>query len=152
MTKFPVVRDLVVDRSRMFEALQARAGVDPARRHATSSAPARATPRSSSGALRAVALHDLRLLPRGVPATSNPHSAFIGPAAINQARLFNLHPTGKMHADERLEALMGEGGVADCGNAQNCVRVCPKEIPLTTSLADMMRQATKVSLVRWFKK
>jgi succinate dehydrogenase / fumarate reductase, iron-sulfur subunit len=26
---------------------------------------------------------------------------------------------------------MGEGGVADCGKAQNCARVCPKEIPLT---------------------
>ena len=40
-----------------------------------------------------------------------------------------------MHQSERLEALMGQGGVADCGKAQNCVEVCPKEIPLVDSIA-----------------
>ena len=30
---------------------------------------------------------------------------------------------------------MGDGGVADCGKAQNCVEVCPKEIPLVDSIA-----------------
>ena len=30
---------------------------------------------------------------------------------------------------------MAEGGIQVCGNAQNCVAVCPKEIPLTTSIA-----------------
>ncbi len=49
-----------------------------------------------------------------------------------------------MHADERLEALMGPGGIPDCGNAQNCVQVCPKEIPLTTSIAAMNREVTKL--------
>jgi succinate dehydrogenase / fumarate reductase iron-sulfur subunit len=72
--------------------------------------------------------------------------------AVSQARLMNLHPTGQMHAEERVEALMGEGGVFDCGNSQNCVQVCPKEIPLTTSLAEMMKQATKQSLLKWFKR
>jgi succinate dehydrogenase / fumarate reductase iron-sulfur subunit len=79
-----------------------------------------------------------------------PTSAFIGAAAISQARLFNLHPTGKMHARERLEALMGEGGLADCGNAQNCVHACPKEIPLTESIAAMGRQTTTYMLKRLF--
>ena len=46
-------------------------------------------------------------------------------------------------AEERLEGLMGEGGIQDCGKAQNCVQVCPKEIPLTTSIADMSAQVTK---------
>ncbi len=59
----------------------------------------------------------------------NGHSSFIGPAALNQVRLFNLHPSGKMHAAQRLEAVMGDGGVGDCGKAQNCVEVCPKENP-----------------------
>ncbi|HSD50052.1 MAG TPA: succinate dehydrogenase iron-sulfur subunit, partial [Candidatus Methylomirabilis sp.] len=71
-----------------------------------------------------------------------PTSAFIGAAAISQVRLFNMHPTGKMHGRERLEALMGEGGLADCGNAQNCVHACPKEIPLTESIAAVGRQST----------
>ena len=29
---------------------------------------------------------------------------------------------------------MEEGGIQVCGNAQNCVAVCPKKIPLTTSI------------------
>src|SRR2546426_7174287 len=41
--------------------------------------------------------------------------------------LFRSHPTGAMHARERLEAVMGPGGVADCANAQNCVKICPKD-------------------------
>jgi succinate dehydrogenase / fumarate reductase iron-sulfur subunit len=69
-------------------------------------------------------------------------SSFIGAAAISQVRLFNLHPTGGMHARERLESLMDEGGLAECGNAQNCVHACPKEIPLTESIAAMGRQVT----------
>src|SRR3712207_4319757 len=68
---------------------------------------------------------------------------FIGAAAISQARLFNMHPSGKMNAEERTRGLMGDGGIQDCGKAQNCVRVCPKEIPLTTSIAAMNREVTK---------
>ncbi len=34
-----------------------------------------------------------------------------------------------MNADERLDALTAAGGIQVCGNAQNCVAVCPKEIP-----------------------
>ena len=74
------------------------------------------------------------------------------PAAINQVRLFNLHPSGKMNAAERLEALMGDGGVADCGKAQNCVEVCPKEIPLVDSIAVVSRQTAKHMLFGWLLK
>jgi len=70
----------------------------------------------------------------------NPNSKFIGPAAISQVRLFNSHPVGAMNAKERLQPLMEEGGVTDCGNAQNCVQVCPKGIPLTESIALMGRK------------
>jgi succinate dehydrogenase / fumarate reductase iron-sulfur subunit len=73
----------------------------------------------------------------------NTHSAFIGPAAISQVRLFNAHPIGKFTEEERLHALMEEGGVSSCGNAQNCVAVCPKEIPLTESIALMGRAVVK---------
>ena len=50
-------------------------------------------------------------------------------------RLFDLHPTGSMTKDERLDALMSTGGLQECGNSQNCVNACPKGIPLTTSIA-----------------
>ena len=77
---------------------------------------------------------------------------FIGAAPVSQARLFNTHPSGAMHAEERIEALMEPGGIDGCGNAQNCVQVCPKEIPLTTSLGDMMRATAKEALVSLFRK
>jgi succinate dehydrogenase / fumarate reductase iron-sulfur subunit len=76
----------------------------------------------------------------------NNHSKFIGPAAISQVRLFNSHPTGKMQAPERLRVLMEEGGVSDCGNAQNCAQVCPKKIPLTESIAKMGRDVVKQAI------
>jgi len=47
-----------------------------------------------------------------------------------------------MNKDERLAAMMGEGGVADCGNAQNCEKVCPKGIPLTRAIGELGRQTT----------
>jgi succinate dehydrogenase / fumarate reductase iron-sulfur subunit len=47
-----------------------------------------------------------------------------------------------MHKAERLEAIMGDGGLANCGNSQNCVQSCPKGIPLTTSIAALNRAAT----------
>ena len=37
---------------------------------------------------------------------------------------------------------MGKGGIAECGMAQNCVKACPKGIPLTTSIAAMQRETT----------
>ncbi len=49
--------------------------------------------------------------------------------------LFNNHPTGRSLTNQRLDTLMGPGGIQICGNAQNCVAVCPKEIPLTTAIA-----------------
>ena len=43
--------------------------------------------------------------------------------------------------------VMGEGGIADCGNAQVCVEVCPKNIPLTESIAEIGRQ-TSLQLIK----
>jgi len=151
MSKFPVVRDLVVDRSRLFASLRrvhawipldGSYDLGPGPRYSEEDWSERyAMSRCfTCGSC-------LEVCPQ-----VNPHSAYIGPMAVSQARLMNLHPTGKMNSEERVESLLGEGGVFDCGNSQNCVRVCPKEVPLTTSLAEMMKQATKLSLVRWFKK
>ncbi len=75
---------------------------------------------------------------------------FLGAAPISQAVLFNSHPTGKNIADERLDAITGPGGVQACGNAQNCVAVCPKEIPLTTSIGKAGRAATIQKIKKFF--
>ncbi len=81
-----------------------------------------------------------------------PPNKFVGAAVISQARLFNDHPTGAALKDERLEVLMGEGGVADCGKAGNCVEVCPKDIPLLESIAAIQRQETVYAIRKFFTK
>lgn len=151
MTKFPLVRDLVVDRSRMFDDLRrVKAWIQLDGSHELGPGP-----RQSQGN-QEEAYPLSRCMTCGCCLEAcpqvNDRSAFIGPAAISQVRLFNLHPSGKMHATERLESVMGEGGVADCGKAQNCVEVCPKEIPLVDSIAQVSRQATKHLLFGWLLK
>ena len=53
---------------------------------------------------------------------------------------------------DRLEALMGRGGVHDCGKAGNCAEVCPKQIPLLESIAAVQRQATVYSIKKFFSR
>jgi succinate dehydrogenase / fumarate reductase iron-sulfur subunit len=81
-----------------------------------------------------------------------PANEFVGPFALSLVRLYNAHPSGAMHAGERLETVMGNGGVEDCGKAQNCVEVCPKEIPLVDSIAEIGRATTKRMLFGWLLK
>jgi len=151
MTKFPVVRDLIVDRSRMFESLKrVKAWIE-----LDGSYDLGPGPRYSHDEW--AARYDLsRCFTCGTCLEVCPQvkvgGGFMGAAAVSQARLMNLHPTGKLDAKARTEAIMGEGGVFDCGNAQNCVRACPKEIPLTTSLAEMMRAATGQAFLGWLKR
>lgn len=77
---------------------------------------------------------------------------FVGAAPISQMIYYNAHPTGMLTAGERLDAVMGPGGLQVCGNAQNCVAVCPKRIPLTTSIGRAGRETTKRIFTRWFDK
>ena len=80
----------------------------------------------------------------------NESTGFVGAATISQVRLFNTHPTGKALKMDRLAALMGDGGIQECGYAQNCVEVCPKEIPLTKSISDVGRDVMKKAIVDFF--
>jgi succinate dehydrogenase / fumarate reductase iron-sulfur subunit len=147
--KFPVVRDLAVDRRSMFEALKrVKAWVPIDGTHDLGPGPRMA----ESERARAYELSKciscgncLEVCPQ-----VNDRSAFIGAAAVSQVALFNRHPTGAMLAAERLDALMDDGGIDDCGNAQNCVRACPKSIPLTTSIAEMFRATTVRGVSRLF--
>jgi succinate dehydrogenase / fumarate reductase iron-sulfur subunit len=151
MTKFPVVRDLVVDRSRMFEDLKRiKAWIDLDGSHELGPGP-----RQSQGN-QEIAYPLSRCMTCGCCLEACPQinsaSDFVGPAVLNQVRLFNLHPSGKMHAGERLDAVMGEGGVEGCGKAQNCVEACPKDIPLVDSIASVGREATKRMFLGWLLK
>lgn len=144
LTKFPLLRDLVVDRTSMFEHLKrVRAWVDvddaldpgPGRN-------AKISPALQESLYQLSTCMTCGCCTEACPQVSA-KSKFIGPAPISQARLFNAHPTGKLMKAERLRSLMEEGGVSDCGNAQNCAAVCPKKIPLTESIALIGREVVK---------
>jgi len=147
LAKFPVVRDLSVDRGSMFESLKrVKAWVPIDGTYDLGPGPRMAESE------RAYAYELSKCITCGncleVCPQVNDRSNFMGAAPISQVALFNRHPTGRMLTGERLEALMGDGGLDECGNAQNCVRACPKSIPLTTSIAEMFRATT----VHGFKK
>lgn len=151
LTKFTLIRDLMVDRTIMFENLKkVHAWIDIDGTYDLGSGPRMAEVK------RQWAYELSKCMTCGCCMESCPQvgtrSKFIGPAAISQARLFNAHPSGEMHKHVRLSALLGDGGITDCGNAQNCVRACPKEIPLTTSIADMNKETNKFALSRWLNR
>ncbi|NME07412.1 succinate dehydrogenase iron-sulfur subunit [Psychrobacillus sp. BL-248-WT-3] len=141
MSTFPVVRDLQVDRSRMFDALKkVKAWVPIDGSYDLGEGP-RMPERKRQWAYELSKCMTCGVCLEACP-NVNDNASFIGPAPLSQVRLFNAHPTGAMNKDERLNAIMGDGGLANCGNAQNCVVACPKGIPLTTSIAALNRDTT----------
>ncbi|GAE34895.1 succinate dehydrogenase iron-sulfur subunit [Halalkalibacter akibai] len=149
MKTFPVVRDLVVDRSRMFDSLKkVKAWIPIDGTYDLGPGPRMAETK------RQWAYELSKCMTCGVCLESCPNvnskSDFIGPAPLSQVRLFNAHPTGEMNKEERLETIMSEGGLANCGNSQNCVQSCPKGIPLTTSIAALNRATTLQSFKNFF--
>jgi succinate dehydrogenase / fumarate reductase iron-sulfur subunit len=156
MTKFPVIRDLWVDRSRMFDALKrikAWAPIDglydlgagPRERPDDQAVRYTLSECMTCGCCLEACPQFLLVEDEAAWAES-----FIGAQATSQARLFNMHETGAQLKGDRLDTLMGPGGVSDCGNAQNCVKVCPKHIPLTESIASIGRGATVHAISKWF--
>lgn len=171
MSKFPVVRDLCVDRRRLFRALekvQAWIPLDgyynlgPGPRQSPQQQE-RAYPLSqcmSCGCCLEACPQYAKIEIAPTPGESDEHLAarrdanydleFVGAHAISQAVFYNSHPTGHMQQGERIDALTEPGGIQVCGNAQNCVAVCPKLIPLTTSIGRVGRDATVRAFHRFF--
>jgi succinate dehydrogenase / fumarate reductase iron-sulfur subunit len=149
MKTFPVIRDLRVDRSRMFDSLKKVKAWIPIDGTWDLGPGPRMPEKKRQWAYELAKCMTCGVCLEACP-NVNSHSNFMGPAPLSQVRLFNAHPTGAMHKDERLEAIMGDGGLANCGNAQNCVQACPKGIPLTTSIAALNREATIHSFKKFF--
>jgi len=138
LSKFPVVRDLSVDRSVLFENLKkVKAWV-----------PIDGTYDLGEGPKQFPQLQEeLYPLSNCISCTIcmevcpqfNDVTGFVGAATIAQTKLFNRNPTGKVLEEERLRALAGDGGIQECSFAQNCVQACPKQLPLTEAISDMGR-------------
>lgn len=150
MSKFPNVRDLKVDRSEMFDHLKrVHAWMELDGSYSLGPGPAM----SNETAQERYAYS--RCMTCGCCLEACPQYGddnYIGPQAIAQARLFNMHPTGKIDIDDRLNGLMEEDGITACGNAQNCIQVCPMSIPLTRAIYETNRDITVNALFGWLRK
>jgi succinate dehydrogenase / fumarate reductase iron-sulfur subunit len=149
MTKFPVVRDLMVNRQRMFDDLKRIKGW----------VPIDGTYALGPGPRESPAQQDMRYslskcMTCGCCLEACPQYGpdldWIGPQIAGQTLYFNLHETGKRLKDDRLNVMESAGGIGDCGNAQNCVKVCPKEVPLLDALGAMGRQTTIHAIKKFF--
>ena len=138
LSKFPVVRDLAVDRAVLFENLKkVKAWV-----------PIDGTYDLGPGPKQFPQVQEQRYPLSNcisccccmeVCPQFNVSTNFVGAATIGQAKLFNMDPSGAVLEADRLRALAGDGGIQECGFAQNCVVACPKELPLTEAISDMGR-------------
>jgi succinate dehydrogenase / fumarate reductase iron-sulfur subunit len=150
-SKFPIVRDLAVDRSVLFENLKAvKAWVPIDGTYDLGSGP-RMTMEQQEAAYPLSNCISCCCCMEVCP-QFNEDTGFVGAATIAQVRLFNTHPTGSALKRERLAALMGDGGIQECGYAQNCVEICPKELPLTQSISEVGGQVMKQAVGDLFRK
>jgi succinate dehydrogenase / fumarate reductase iron-sulfur subunit len=163
MSKFPVIRDLVVDRRRLFRALEKLQdwiqvdgyydlGPGPRQSQAEQQEAYPLSKCMSCGCcLEACPQYaKIQLQPQESETNSQFRRRqdavfdreFIGAHAMSQIVLVNSHPTGRLLANQRIDALTAEGGIQNCGKAANCQAVCPQEIPLMKSWARAGRAAT----------
>jgi succinate dehydrogenase / fumarate reductase, iron-sulfur subunit len=170
MTKFPVIRDLMVDRSRMFAVLEKVRAWVPVDSYLDMGAGPRQSQQQQSLAyeyskcmtcgccleacpqflkIELVRRPDETMEAFNARLREENTRAFMGSFAIAQIELFNTNPIGAMSKSERLDALVAEGGIQVCGNAQNCEKVCPKGIPLLTAIGRGGRAATFHMIHRW---
>jgi succinate dehydrogenase / fumarate reductase iron-sulfur subunit len=137
-SKFPLVRDLITDRSSMFENLKKVHGWIEADNTWDKGHGPKIDQKKQELMYTLSTCMTCGCCVESCPQV-NSHSEFMGPQIMGQVRFFNLHPTGAYQKAERLRVLMQEGGISSCGNAQNCVKVCPKNIPLTEAISAIGR-------------
>ena len=150
-SKFPVVRDLAVDRQVLFENLKRTKSWVPVDGTYDLGPGPRLSMEEQEAAYPLSRCISCCCCMEACP-QFNDSTGFVGAATISQVRLFNTHPTGKALKRERLTALMGDGGIQECGYAQNCVEVCPKDIPLTRSISEVAGDVMKQAIGDLFRK
>ena len=145
LSRFPVIRDLAVDRGVLFENLKLVKAWVPLDGTYDLGPRLRVKPRTQEKMYQMSRCFSCCLCLEVCPEVTEA-TRFVGAAIINQVRLFNEQPAGKSLKTERLHAMMGDGGIHQCSYAQNCVQICPKNIPLTTSISVVYGQAMKQAI------
>ncbi len=146
LRKLPLVRDLLVDRSRLGRAIMALgAWVDappPEGKDKECSQPKIDNDIQRQRLSFARCSHCLACL-EACPQTAAEGRGFVGAAAIALSHLADLHPGAAHGNTARLEALMQPGGIADCSHALNCIEVCPEQLPLDDALNSSASKTTR---------
>lgn len=149
LSKFPVVRDLKVDRSAMFDSLKGiRAWKEVDGLHDSESEASKDADMSRwfFALSSCIMCGDcLEACPQ-----VNDRSPYGGAFIVAQALLHNRRDPGAGYSF-RLETMRGQGGIGGCSNAQNCEVVCPKDIPLIDSLAAIQWDVTKQSVLSFLR-
>jgi succinate dehydrogenase / fumarate reductase iron-sulfur subunit len=129
LSKYPIVRDLKVDRNVMLDALKGHecwvalddlepAGIEPLTDPERHERVSRFTDCVLCGSCS-----------EACPQV-NARTAFSGAYVFSHITHLNAHPIGKFGASSRLASIGGRGGIGDCGGSENCEVVCPRGIPL----------------------
>ncbi len=139
LEKFPVIRDLTVDRSSISHSLtRVKNWVEDGELFQKPLRYGQKTQQemySYSKCINCGSCYD------ACPRTAKKEGRYIGPAAIARVVNMNDHPLGKESSSERLLEIMGNDGVSKCGKSMNCERVCPKKVPLVRSVTRANREA-----------
>ncbi len=145
LAKFPVVRDLIVDRSRVrTDRVSVETWIESDGREGMAPMPSEVY----RDRLRLAECIDCGCCLEACP-EYGPHTDFVGASVVNRVELANSHPLGALRASRRLERLMRPGGIADCGQAENCVEMCPVRIPLVDSLQRVAGATSSRLLRHW---
>ena len=124
-SKFPVVRDLAVDRSVLFENLKAvKAWVPIDGTYDLGSGP-RMTPEEQEAAYPLSRCISCCCCMEACPQFNEARVRRRGYHLAGAAVQYPSH--WRCTKRERLAALMGDGGIQECGYAQNCVEICPRK-------------------------
>ena len=141
LSKFPVVRDLAVDRAVLFENLKVvKAWVPIDGTYDLGPGPRQSSPDRRRPATRSPTASPAPSAWRSAPNSARAPTSSARPPSPRPS-LFNINPTGSVLKADRLRALAGDGGIQECGFAQNCVEACPKQLPLTESISITGREA-----------
>jgi len=148
MTKFPVVRDLVVDRQSMSDGLKdldAWTELDGVQDGAvpTMSRTQRDALAKLADCIMCGACCD------ACPQVSE-RSPYAGAFYVAYALLLNGRSNDGEARAQRLDALRGPRGVVGCANVHNCDMVCPRDIPLATANAQAQWQVMKHAVRSFF--
>jgi len=144
LSKFPVIRDLKVDRHSMLDLLnKVHAWSDLDGLHDQPSIDRTKEDSKMLSVLSGCIACGACL--EGCPQV-NDRSLFAGAFVAGQVMLFNRNRSSSSKTGLRLDAMKAPGGVGGCSNAQVCDKVCPKGIPLNDAIARLQWDITRHSI------